>query len=67
MMTEGKNGELKTGDRVRYENVYVCDGKYMSGEGVIISLYEFGYNNFAWVKKDNGRIKSVPCRELEKI
>ncbi len=51
MMTEGKNGELKTGDRVRYENVYVCDGKYMSGEGVIISLYEFGYNNFAWVKR----------------
>lgn len=59
--------DLKKGDVVRYEDVYIHPKLSISGEGPIIGFGEFGFKTFVWVAKPEGGAAAIPYEEIIKV
>lgn len=59
--------ELRKGDRVRYEDVYVHDKLRITGEGEIEGFGRFDCTDIVWVKKENGGVAGIPREKVIKI
>ena len=63
MMEEYK--DIRIGDRVEYEDVYIDDRRSISGEGEVMGFGEFGHTSLIWVEGTNG-LKAIHYEEIRK-
>lgn len=59
--------DLKTGDRVEFENVYVHADLYISGKGTVSGFGRFGSNVIIWIELDAGGEKGIVYESVKKI
>lgn len=58
--------DLKKGDRVKFEDVYVHDNLRISGSGVVIGFGEFGRTVIVWIKLDGGGKRGIAYEYVQK-
>lgn len=63
MMQEYK--DIRIGDHVKHEDVYVDDRRSISGEGEVIGFGVFGNKQLIWVEGTNG-LKAIHYEEIRK-
>ena len=63
MMQEYK--DIRIGDHVEYEDVYVDDRRRISGEGEVIGFGVFGNKQLIWVEGTN-ELKAIPYEKIRK-
>lgn len=59
--------DLKEGDIVRYEDVYIHSKLSISGQGPIIGFGTFGFTPLVWVGKEDGGAAAIPYEEIIKV
>ncbi len=59
--------DLKTGDQVEFENVYVHAGLYISGKGTVSGFGRFGSTPVIWIDLDNGEKEAIAYEFVKKI
>ena len=59
--------DLKVGDRVKFENVYQYNDKYISGEGIVTGFGVFGSTDIVWIRTGENELKGIVYEEVVKI
>lgn len=59
--------DLKVGDAVRYENVYVHDGLRITGQGKVFGFGKFGFTDIVWIKMESGEMRGIAYEEVIKL
>lgn len=59
--------DLKVGDRVTYNDVYIHDKLRVSGEGVIFGFSKVYTIDCVWIASDNGEIQSIAYENIKKL
>ena len=59
--------DLKIGDAVKYDNVYVHDGLKISGQGKVFGFGVTGQTEIVWVISDSGEFWGIEYEKVEKI
>lgn len=59
--------DLKIGDAVKYDNVYVHDGLKISGQGKVFGFGVTGQTEIVWVISNSGEFRGIEYEKIEKI
>lgn len=59
--------DLKVGDAVRFENVYVHDGLRITGEGKVFGFGKFGTTDIVWIKMKTGEKRGIAYEAVSKL
>lgn len=59
--------DLKRGDIVKFEDVYIHDKLTVSGYGDIYGFGRFSFTDLVWITQENGEMIAAPYEKVTKL